>query len=220
MSYVDEIPIGTIIIYGGIKAPPGFFLCDGSKYKIGDFNRLFKEIVLTYDDQSFNGDLNDQTYINSISGDYFCVPDLRGRLPIGSGIGKEYTNGKRNIFNSLNGKDLPAFNIGNYGGENKHTLTANEVADHIHYFFNWSFSEHWGNVRINALGEAFPAASGDNDGVDYDNWPYATERWTNVTLLQGATHRPDLENKSLQARNQPHNNMQPYCVVNYIIRAY
>lgn len=221
MAYINgTLPIGSVVPYGGKELPSNFLWCDGTKYKVGDYIELFKVINHYYDNQpiiSIDGNTFDD--INLVES-YFAVPDLRGRVPVGGGVGKEYPSNKRMLDDSANGNDLETLLHGYYGGENKHTLTANEVADHIHYFINWSFSEAWGNIKTNALGQNIDRWAGQDGGQDWDNWPYGSERWMNVTLLQGATHRPDLEDKNLQPTNNAHNNMQAYCVVNYIIRAY
>lgn len=67
------LPAGVIMQYGGAAAPTGWLLCDGSAIDRTTYSVLFTAISTTY------GTGNGTTTFN--------LPDLRGRLPIGSGTG-------------------------------------------------------------------------------------------------------------------------------------
>lgn len=83
------------------------------------------------------------------------------------------------------------FSLGSKGGEKEHTLLQSEIPEHKHLT---PFNEHydvdypWGKHSTNHLGS--------HGGQDYDNW------WAYTSPVGG---------------NQPHNNMQPYISIQYII---
>lgn len=221
MSYFrGSIPIGSLLPFAGTNLPKGFLWCDGSKYKIKDYLDLFKEINHNFDNQPHLL-INENTFKDlNILESYFAVPDLRGRVPIGAGVGKTYPSQKRMMDDSGNGADLTPIILGQYNGENSHSLTSNEVADHIHYFQDWCFAEVQGNVSVNALGLNMDRSYGSSSGYDTDNLPFDVPQRINKTLLVNTTYAPQNENKSVQPIGAPHNNMQPYCGVNYIIKAF
>lgn len=65
--------LGEIRMFAFNFAPPGWLLCDGASYPIANNAALYSLIGNTYGAQSET---------------MFCVPDLRGRFPIGVGVGK------------------------------------------------------------------------------------------------------------------------------------
>jgi len=71
-SLTSTFPTGCILTFGGIAAPTGFLLCDGTSYLRSSYTSLFAVIGTTY---------------GSIDGSTFNVPDFRGRVPIGAGAG-------------------------------------------------------------------------------------------------------------------------------------
>jgi len=94
------IPAGTIIQSASIVEPNGWFDCDGRQLSNNVYVNLFNSIGYTYggSDNSFN------------------IPDIRGRVCVGSGSG-----------NALTSRTL-----GSIGGEENHTLTVNEMPSHTH----------------------------------------------------------------------------------------
>jgi microcystin-dependent protein len=104
----------------------------------------------------------------------FALPDLRGRVPVGAG---------------------PGFTLGQMGGEQTHTLTLGEAAQHNH---------------------TAVASSNDSDQfVPTGNYLGAVNSFyaplgTNPTSLPPATVAPT-------GGGQPHENMHPYQVVNFCI---
>jgi len=104
--YLDNyilIPYGTIIQSAAVNIPDGWLNCDGSLLLRTEYTNLFNAIGYTY--SSFSGsDLS------------FNVPDLQGRVPVGSG----------------SGTGLTTRNLGNKGGAETHTLTTGEMPSHTH----------------------------------------------------------------------------------------
>lgn len=93
--------IGSIAHFGGNFAPQGYAFCNGSLQAIAQNETLFGLIGTTY-----GGD--GQTT--------FALPDLRGRVPIGSGQGPGLT------FRT----------VGQNGGAESVTLTTTSLPAHIH----------------------------------------------------------------------------------------
>src|SRR3990167_5711696 len=71
------VPAGVIVPYGGSSAPSGYLLCDGTAVSRTTYATLFA--------------ITSTTYGVGDGATTFNVPDLRGRLPIGAGIGSGLT---------------------------------------------------------------------------------------------------------------------------------
>jgi len=120
----------------------------------------------------------------------FALPDLRGRIPIHQGQG----NG------------LSPYNVGQIGGEENHTLNTNEIPAHRH--------------NINANGAAPNTAS--PNGAYFAGSPATGSGPNASTLNTYTTNGPDgsLFNANAIATtggSQPHNNIQPYLGITYVI---
>ncbi|HQU86245.1 MAG TPA: tail fiber protein [Pyrinomonadaceae bacterium] len=104
----------------------------------------------------------------------FALPDLRGRVPVGAG---------------------QTLKRGQTGGEEKHTLTVDELARHTHSFY--------------ASGAAADQSSPVNN--------FCAGGAGNSSFA--STHDTQLASSAVSnfGSNQPHENMPPYFVLNYII---
>ena len=100
----DSVPIGAIQAYGGVTAPAGWLMCDGSAVSRSAYSELYVAIGTT-----FGGGDGSTT---------FNLPDLRGRTAIGSGIGTAF--------------DATERTIGQTGGSESVTLTVNQIPSHTH----------------------------------------------------------------------------------------
>ena len=155
------LPTGTILPYAGPVTGSnstlnGWIICDGQSLNRNDYQNLYDIIGTRY---------------GSNSSSTFNIPDMRGRVPIGSSV------------NNTNG--LSSRNIADTGGEETHTLTINEMPSHTHTYADAGSGSY----------TTTPAATSDSaDDV-------TVGRTTNAT-----------------GGSQAHNNMQPYIVINYIIR--
>jgi microcystin-dependent protein len=168
-------PIGTILPYSSSIIPNGWLLCDGTSYIKSNYPELS-----TLLEDIWGGDPTN-----------FNVPDLRGRTLVGidGGAGRITTN---NL-------------LANVGGEEKHTLTINELAKHSHFMFS---DEGSGNDGGNSnLTQQSSVAKQCNTSY---NEKYAMAAGT-VSATLGVT--------SDVGGDQNHNNLQPYAVVNFIIKA-
>ena len=107
----------------------------------------------------------------------FNIPDMRGRVGVGSGTGTSLT----------------ARTLGNTGGEESHTLTVSEMPSHSHSLTR----------RANA-----------------DTGTYDTNNGHQDESSAATTDREDLGpfNTSSTGSNTPHNVMQPFVVLRYLIK--
>lgn len=122
------------------------------------------------------------------------LPDMQGRTAIGSGKGKRWDGGKCVA--------LTARLIGQYDGEETHVLTLDEMPKHDHDFKD---PGHKHGVTRNAKGadnfEGNHLYGGKGEEQAYEASPSNTR----------ITHNE-------AGKSMPHNNMQPFTVVNYIIK--
>lgn len=73
---MDEL-IGTIKLFAGYFEPSGYMICDGRLLPISQYTALFSILGTSY---GGNGQTN------------FALPDLRGRVPVGVGLGTNLSN--------------------------------------------------------------------------------------------------------------------------------
>ena len=95
-------PVGSIVSYASaLPISPDLLGCDGASYLRSDYPELFAAIGTVW---------------GAVDIAHFNVPDLRGRAPIGDGLGPGLSNRVR----------------GQSFGEETHTLTVTELASHAH----------------------------------------------------------------------------------------
>jgi microcystin-dependent protein len=95
--------LGEIRMFGGDYAPRGWSLCDGSQLSIAENEALYTLLGTTYGGDGVNT---------------FGLPDLRGRLPIGTGTGP----------------GLSTRPLGQQAGVENVTLTTAQTPAHTHAF--------------------------------------------------------------------------------------
>lgn len=98
----DSSYVGTIMLWPNVEAPNGWLNCDGRELDIDEYRELFDVIGVTYG----NG--------NGLS--TFNIPDYRGRIGLGYGLGVGLTNRV----------------LGVMGGEEAHILSIAEIPAHTH----------------------------------------------------------------------------------------
>jgi microcystin-dependent protein len=191
----SHVPPGTVIMYIAATAPAGFLLCNGSEISRTTYATLFAIISTTY------GSGNGSTTFN--------LPDLRGRVPIGFGQGSGLTN------RSLNGK----------GGAETHTLTTSEMPSHNHSISDPGHGHSAGDnghshnitrgttgytASYNSSRENVTGGSRNNGDVNFGS----DTGYANVYVNNNTTGISVNNNGS----GNSHNNMQPFIVMNFIIK--
>lgn len=119
--------IGEIVTIAGTANPnPGNWLtCDGSSLLRSAYPDLFAAIGTTY---------------GAIDGTHFNIPDLQGRIPLGTGIGA----------------GLSTYALGDSGGEETHTLTTPETPAHSHTDTGHTHSEVVAAPNATTIGVGAP----------------------------------------------------------------
>jgi microcystin-dependent protein len=193
------VPPGMISQYAGETAPDGYLFCQGQTLSSSEYPVLFSAIGNTYGG----------------SGGSFNVPDLQNRVPVGRGPDAEF------------------FALGQTGGSKTHTLSVNEMPSHTHIQDSHNHTQNSHNHSQNSHSHgayhrntAYKAGTGDMPGSDafaaLDGVQYGFNQSTTGTT---ASNNPTTAiNNAVTATNQntggdqPHNNLQPYIVLNYIIK--
>lgn len=201
-SLRHDVPIGSITQYVGESAPLGWFLCDGGLYYENEYPLLFRIIGARFggSEGSFN------------------VPNFKGRIGVG--------------YDSV---DLNMNRIGSTGGERTHLLTSNEmpthghtvtdpghihtgttnsVGEHTHGYTDAFFSENIPGGANNAFGSA-GFTDNDNSLITRNATTNSNGNHSHTVAVTNSKSGVTINNTG---GNGAHNNMQPYIVVNYIIK--
>jgi microcystin-dependent protein len=197
------VPSGAIMQFAGAAAPTGWLLCDGTTKLTADYPTLYAAIGYTYGG----------------SGSSFGLPNIKGKIPVGR-------DAAQTEFATL----------GQTGGEKTHILTTAEMPSHTHvqnaHTHVQNSHNHTQDSHTHALNggivtptpltgsTAAATQAGSTYGFNYVLGPAAIALGAATATNQAAT----AVNQNATATNQnaggdgAHNNLQPYIVLNYIIK--
>jgi microcystin-dependent protein len=182
------MPAGSIVQWPTNTAPVNWLICDGSAISRSANPSLFAAIGTTY------GTGNGTTTFN--------LPDLRGRVSVGRDSGQTE-------FDIL----------GETGGAKTHTLTTSEMPSHTHA---QNSHTHTGTTSTNG---AHTHTYGSNTSTAANGTAHGTAFNVNsYTTSSSGNHNHTFTTDAATASNQntggglAHNNLQPYIVLNYIIK--
>ena len=192
-TYNWIVPSGSISVFAGTQRPVGWLFCNGQSVSRSEYATLFSVIGTTY---------------GSDDSETFKVPNLQGRIPVGK---------DNSYFSSLS----------QTGGETGHILTVDEMPIHSHTHTMGVTGAHShsitdpghthsyvNNVNNQNTDNAF-ASETAADNADLAQTTGSST--TGISINSNGDH-----NHSLTIDNTGggliHNNLQPYIVMNYIIK--
>ena len=197
-------PVGSIVAYGGIRAPSGWVFCDGSEVLKSDFNELWQTIGHSFKDP--------QTMTNS-SVTHFTLPDMRGRMPLG--------------LDNMNGSsasrviDPAASELGSSSGNEFTTVEVNNLPEHEHNLEGESGTQYY-SVRTasgvpidnNAINLTIEPGEGGTQGLPSSGGI----RGGGITGNNDWTNQLDpVTGEIVEQNGAPLDTMNPFLSVNYII---
>ncbi len=198
LNGAQYIPIGSLLTYAGLSAPSGWLLCEGQILPIINYSNLFNVIGSTY-----GGDGTTT----------FALPDLRGRVPVGSGqLNGNSTNYPRGASGGSENRTLTV----NEMPSHTHTGTINSVGNHDHTYQDAYYAENRGLPGNDKYGTA---SSSDFD----NNFIYRTQNGgysyypSDITTSSAGSHSHTMSNSSTGGDGS-FSIVQPYLVMSYIIK--
>lgn len=183
--------LAMIVLFGGSFGPRGWMLCQGQILDISRNSALFSLLGTTYGG-------NGQTT--------FALPDLRGRMPLGTG----------------QGPGLPYVNLGEMAGTPTTTLLITNMPAH----------NHTGTIASASVAQAATAAAGTTNTPSATVVPAVLPVFgagptaqpikgygvpDNATFLAPTTNVTGTVNIGIAGGSQPFSIMNPYLGMNYII---
>lgn len=188
------IPIGALHLWTVAGPPAGWLICDGSALaRVGTYAALFAVIGTTYN-------------FGTVDPANFCLPDLRGKMPMGSVSGSPLgTSGGASAV-TLDKTQIPSHN---HGGATGTGVSGNENQGHNH-------AATYGIGHVVAVAPGNQAAYIKAAGVAGDTGV----NLANSTQNESAAHNHNVPALGISADGGglSHNNLPPYQVINYIIR--
>ena len=194
-------PIGAVIPYAGLSAPPRWLFCFGQNVSRTTYAALFAAISTTYG-------AGDGTTT-------FTLPDLRGRVVAGQDdMGGASANRLTGQSGGVDG-DL----LGSAGGAETHTLTEAQLATHDH-LVDMGVPINTGSGGSHSHSFVYGQRAKSGDGQEVSDLTHTG--YTETTSTVGShTHTVDIPafNSGNAGSGSPHNNVQPTLVLNYMIYA-
>lgn len=184
LSSVPTNPPGIILPFGGTSIPEGWLLCDGREVLQVLYPTLFEVIGFNFKDASG---------ISDGGIEYFALPDLRGRMPLG------LDNMGGSAADRVTG--LAASELGNSGGSEDVNIGVDNLPDHEH------------DLRADN-GDQFYAISDLTRGPSSDPGSIVYDAPTGTGVGQALATSGGVLNPTL---GDALNVMNPFLAINYII---
>lgn len=186
------VPVGGIVPFAGSAAPTDWLVCDGTSYA----RSLYPDLAAVLVPGTFGGDTSS-----------FVVPDLRGRTVVGTGTGS-----------GLTARALAATG----GAENavavSHTHTGSGTTDGMN-----RNNPHSHGADDHQILRVYGAA-GSQQGMLYES--RASRDWVSGFINGHSIHNADINHEhgfsfttASSGEDGTGKNMQPFYVLNYIVRA-
>ena len=225
---------GVVKKYAGSTAPTGWLLCDGQELKISSYQDLYNILTETGTVFPYGANTNGSGGAGST---YFRVPNLKGRTP----AGRDSSQTEFDTLGEFGGdktvklltSEMPVHSHANTLG----TATV-AAAGHIHYATGQggdlrtaigATASDAGSLGYVPSGPISPGPGSIGAYTLLASFTTATRGFNHYTPVYGYTSgnsanatvtisNVDAGGSGSPATTQPHNNLQPYVVLNYIIK--
>jgi microcystin-dependent protein len=198
LNLENLVPPGTVTQFAGATAPTGYLLCQGQSLSTTTFGNLFNVIGYTYGG----------------SGSSFLLPNLQNRVPVGKGPDTEFdvlgeTGGAKTV--TLTEAQMPSHTHTTPNHSHTFSATTNSTGSHSHGFVlqnpGW-VGGGFNAVLMSALNNQY--TNGGQTGGTQDAGAH-------THTVSGTTSNSSPTTNSTGSGGA-HNNLQPYIVLNYIIK--
>jgi microcystin-dependent protein len=204
-AFLNSImPVGSITQFAGASAPTGWLICEGQTVSRSVYSALFSVVGTTYG----AGD----------GSTTFVLPNLKGRIP----VGRDSAQTEFDVLGETGGAKTHTLTSAQIPNHN-HTGTVDPSGSHAHTALDAGAHSHSIVVKERESGThghgLVNNVSAGSPGTDYINSASIQSGGTHshATDTQG-NHQHTFTTSSVGG-GQAHNNLQPYIVVNYIIKA-
>lgn len=201
-SKTPKVPTGAIIPYTAEVAPEGYMVCGGQTISQTTYSQLYSVIGSSYN-------------VGGEPSGTFRLPNLTSRVPLGY-------NSSDSDFNQL----------GKSGGRTDHVLTISELPSHTHiqnpHTHSQNSHNHGQDSHSHSATTSFYTIGG-SWGLGYfgsfrgrvgitGGWGLGTS-WSQPGInANTATNQSTTAQNLSTGGSKAHNNMQPYIIMNYIIK--
>jgi microcystin-dependent protein len=199
-------PPGMISQFAGISAPTGWLFCRGQEVLISSSTELYNTLTANGTVFPYGANTNGS---GSAGSTHFRVPNLQGRIPVGQDTAQTE-------FDVL----------GEVGGAKTHTLTVAEMPVHSHAntaTVSITGGAHTHNLPMGASGAPNSVndtplrSSGGPDGNFRTGFESSGSNYGSSTGTHTHSGTITMSNAN-SGSGSAHNNLQPYIVINYIIK--
>lgn len=197
------VPVGALIPFAGLQAPPGWLLCYGQSVDKASYPLLWDAVK-----QDMGGGVFVGAYDNGGgTSTTFKLPDLRGRVTAGrDNMGGASAN---RITSGLGGPNMDGTVLGNSGGSDRHQLTTAQMPAHNHGVSDpgHRHQDFWDQSVLNYNpGNPTRPYSDARGGISNYRFNYTSYSTTGISINSAGS-------------GQSHNNLQPTLIINYLIFA-
>ena len=144
------MPVGTVIMYGGLVAPDGWFILDGTEKSLTTYGALATVLGYLSSDPTtwYHGTPSDPNTL-------FKIPDMRGRTPAGLG---QVVSANR-ITSSTVGV------MGGVAGSEEVTIAASNLPEHEHDLKSSTGEQFYATTTATASASEVVPNDGDSSGT-------------------------------------------------------